>query len=139
MPNQIHPSERKRIFVFGSNLAGIHGRGAARDAKVHYGAKIGQGWGLHGKSYAIPTKSHTLVPLSLPIIRGYVDDFIRFVWHSQRMQFNVTKVGCGLAGYKDEEIAPMFKVLSTKDVYVVYFDRDWKPYLDPHAKFWRTL
>lgn len=98
-----------QIFVFGSNLAGRHGAGAALDARLHWGAEIGHGIGLRGNSYAIPTKCHDLEILSLDAIDQSVDTFIRFAESNPELEFLVTRVGCGLAGHKDSEIAPMFK------------------------------
>lgn len=97
------------IFVFGSNLAGIHGAGAANHAFQHEGAKWGQGIGLAGNSYAIPTKSRALRTLSLKAIKSFVDVFIENAQMDPTVQYNVTRIGCGLAGYKDKDIAPLFK------------------------------
>lgn len=97
------------IFVFGSNLAGIHGAGAALYARQHHGAIYGQGIGLQGSSYAIPTKDHKIITLPLEIIKKYVDEFIELAKQHPEMQFQITAIGCGLAGYKPEQIAPMFK------------------------------
>lgn len=97
------------IFVFGSNLAGRHGRGAALCALRIYGAKYGQGSGMQGRSYAIPTKDEKLKTLSLDLICAYVREFIVFAATYHEMTFCVTRIGCGLAGYSDEDIAPMFK------------------------------
>lgn len=97
------------IFVFGSNLAGRHGKGAALTALREHGAKYGQGQGLQGNSYALPTKDDTLRPLSLAQIEGYVNKFLQFALEHPEMTFKLTRIGCGLAGYKDEKIGPMFK------------------------------
>jgi hypothetical protein len=97
------------IFVFGSNLAGRHGRGAARDALRHYGAIYGQGVGRQGNSYAIPTKDENLQTLKLWQIHKHVMDFIHYARKNREEQFYVTRIGCGLAGYKDQEIMWMFK------------------------------
>jgi len=97
------------IFVFGSNLAGRHGKGAALCAVREHGAIYGQGKELQGRSYAIPTKDHVMRPLPLTDIKRHVEEFIKFAKEHPEMIFNVTRIGCGLAGYKDEEIAPMFK------------------------------
>nr|DAP65190.1 MAG TPA: hypothetical protein [Caudoviricetes sp.] len=102
------------IFVFGSNLAGIHGKGAALTARQLYGAKLGQGWGLQGRSFAIPTKDSNLKPLPLSNIEKYVNVFYDFVRSNPKTKFFVTAIGCGLAGYKHFEIAPMF--LKFKDL-----------------------
>ncbi len=99
----------RHIFVFGSNRPGIHGRGAALGAKLHWGAVQGQGEGLQGDSYGIVTKLTPRKPLSLWVIEANVKAFIQFASLHPEMIFLVTKVGCGLAGYKDEDIAPFFK------------------------------
>ena len=96
------------IFCFGSNLAGIHGAGAALYAKKVHGAIYGVGVGLQGTSYAIPTKDHHIKTLPLSAIKEYVDQFIRYATDNSDMGFNMTRIGCGLAGYKDKDIAPMF-------------------------------
>ena len=98
----------KHIFVFGSNLAGRHGKGAALDAYKRYGAVYGQGIGFQGCAYAIPTKDRSINTLPLHVIRAYVLDFLAFANEHPEMQFNVTRIGCGLAGKTDKEIAPMF-------------------------------
>jgi hypothetical protein len=97
------------IFVFGSNLAGRHGKGAAKFALLNHGAIYGKGWGLQGNSFAIPTKDANLVTLSLSFIKGYVDSFIDFAEKNPDLTFQLTPIGCGLAGYKPEHIGPMFK------------------------------
>lgn len=99
----------KQIFVFGSNLAGRHGKGAALEAREKHGAIYGQGWGIQGCSYGIPTKDEHLRTLPLPIIAEYVMHFINFAKSMPDWQFNVTRIGCGLAGYTATQIAPMFK------------------------------
>lgn len=91
------------IFVFGSNLAGAHGGGAARIALNRFGAVWGQGVGLQGQSYAIPTMQG-----GVETIRPYVEEFIRFAREHGKMTFLVTRIGCGIAGFRDEEIAPLF-------------------------------
>ena|SRR5690348_5584906 len=96
------------IFVFGSNLAGRHGRGAARTSLKEYGAIYGQGEGLQGDSYAIPTKDENLKSLPLAEIAKHVERFIIFAEDNPELQFYVTRIGCGLAGYTDSQIAPMF-------------------------------
>lgn len=96
------------VFVFGSNLAGIHGSGAARDALQFWGAKLGCGVGLQGESYAIPTKDKNIETLRLSEIAGHVRFFINFAWLHPEIDFQVTRIGCGLAGYNDRQIAPMF-------------------------------
>lgn len=96
------------IFVFGSNLAGIHGAGAAKTAMLQYGASYGQGQGLQGLSYAIPTKDYNIKTLPLGLIKVYVEKFKEFARNFSEHKLIVTRIGCGLAGYTDSDIAPMF-------------------------------
>ena len=97
------------IFVFGSNLAGRHGKGAALFALKNHGAIYGRGWGPQGHSYGIPTKDENIRTLPLETIRAYVGDFLMYAEMNPVKTFNVTRIGCGLAGYTDSDIAPMFK------------------------------
>lgn len=97
-----------RIFVFGSNRAGIHGAGAARYAYNYQGAEWEVGEGLAGDSYALPTKGYRLETLPLDEIKAHVDKFLAFANLRPDLTFFVTRIGCGLAGYQDSEIAPMF-------------------------------
>lgn len=119
-------------FVFGSNEAGVHGSGAARTAFKQYAAQMGKGFGPHGHSYAIPTKDWRIKTLPLETIRVYVDAFIRFAKHERDIQFKVTRIGCGLAGLKDEDIAPMFLNASSN----CHFDLAWEPYLGALVNYW---
>lgn len=96
------------VFVFGSNLAGRHGKGAALWARQHRGAIYGQGIGRQGNSYAIPTKGHALETLRLPTIAAFVHEFLVYAHKYHMLRFEVTPIGCGLAGYKPSDIAPMF-------------------------------
>jgi hypothetical protein len=96
------------IFVFGSNLAGRHGKGAALFAAKNHGAVYGVGRGRTGNSYAIPTKDHNLRTLALDNIQAFVNEFLNYAIAHPELQFQLTAVGCGLAGYKPEQIAPMF-------------------------------
>lgn len=98
----------RAVFVFGSNLAGRHGKGAALTAKQSHGAQIGIGEGLTGFSYAIPTKDEHLKVRPLQEIKKSVDRFLEFAKSNPDMLFTVTKIGCGLAGYKEHQIQPMF-------------------------------
>lgn len=97
------------IFVFGSNLAGRHGKGAALWASRHRGARYGQGEGIQGQSYAIPTKDGSLRTLSLEEIELAVGRFIAFAKERPGLTFELTPIGCGLAGYAPAQIAPMFR------------------------------
>ncbi|WP_230960712.1 hypothetical protein [Erythrobacter donghaensis] len=96
------------VFVFGSNLAGRHGKGAALWAHQHRGAIYGQGIGLQGNSYAIPSKDAQLGTLSLAQIEQYVGEFLAFARSRPNLTFQLTPIGCGLAGYRREDIEPMF-------------------------------
>ncbi len=102
-PERIENLRQNEIFVFGSNLAGYHGGGAARLAYERFGAVWGQGTGLQGQSYAIPTMQG-----GVETIKPYVDEFIEFAKEHPELDFLVTRIGCGIAGFKDEEIAPLF-------------------------------
>ena len=102
-PERITQLKENEIFVFGSNLAGAHGGGAARIAAVRFGAIMGQGVGLQGQSYAIPTMQG-----GVETIRPYVDEFIEFAIAHKEYKFLVTRIGCGIAGFKAREIAPLF-------------------------------
>ena len=103
-PSWIDSLKENEIFVFGSNLAGMHGGGAARIARLHFGAVMGKGVGLQGQSYAIPTMQG-----GVETIRPYVDDFIAYAKHHQELHFLVTPIGCGIAGFEAEDIAPLFE------------------------------
>lgn len=102
------PIKKNSIFVFGSNLSGIHGAGAAATALRYFGARWGQGEGMQGMSYALPTKDRKIQTLPLTEIRKHVEEFLRVVSAYPHLEFLLTKVGCGLAGYKDHEIRPLF-------------------------------
>lgn len=102
-PDRISELKDNEIFVFGSNLAGHHGGGAARLAYNRFGAVWGQGVGLQGQAYAIPTMQG-----GVETIKPYVDQFIEFATSHPEMTFLVTRIGCGIAGFRDEEIAPLF-------------------------------
>ena len=95
------------IFVFGSNTVGRHGRGAAKTA-MKWGAKYGHGEGLVGRTYGLPTKGHDLSQsLSLAQIGGHVDRFLACARQAPALTFLVTEIGCGLAGYRPKQIAPL--------------------------------
>lgn len=121
------------IWVFGSNLGGIHGSGAARVAREQFGAAYHIGVGPTGQSYAIPTKNETVeVSLPLAVIAKYVQQFIQHADHYHGLgydgadiEFFVTGIGCGLAGFRPDQIAPMFKDAPDN----CSFPDTWKPFL----------
>lgn len=102
------------VFVFGSNLEGLHGGGAALLAYERFGAIWGQGTGLQGKSYGIPTMHG-----GVDVIAPYVDDFIAFAREHRELKFLVTEIGCGIAGFTVEEMAPLFKdAIDEENIYL---------------------
>jgi hypothetical protein len=115
---------KDEVFVFGSNLAGIHGAGAAKQA-VKYGARYGHGIGLMGKAYGIPTKDFDIQTMPLDKIKPYIDRFIKATNEYPGVKFFVTRVGCGLAGYKDADIAPLFRGCGSN----CSFPEQWEYYL----------
>lgn len=122
------------VFVFGSNLAGVHGAGAARYAVRYKGALYGNGVGRTGNSYAIPTKNKQIRTLTIGSIRQWIEEFLEYAEMHPNELFQVTQIGCGLAGYQPDEIAPWFKDASDN----CYFDEAWKPYLGDSKKYWGT-
>ena len=102
-PEKISELKDGEIFVFGSNLAGSHGGGAARLAHERFGAVWGQGVGLQGRSYGIPTMQG-----GVETIQPYVDEFIAFAKEHPEYTFLVTRIGCGIAGFTTHEMAPLF-------------------------------
>jgi hypothetical protein len=116
---------RRRIFVFGSNLAGRHGKGAAKTAVQRHGAIYGKGSGMQGDSYAIPTKDAKLRSLTLDEIKHNVRQFLAFARANSGLTFYVTPVGCGLAGYKDKQVGPMFEQATLNCQLPIR----WQPYL----------
>lgn len=103
-PERITQLGENEVFVFGSNLQGMHGGGAAYFAWKKFGAVWGQGTGLQGQSYAIPTMQG-----GVETIKPYTDEFIEFARKRHDLFFYVTPIGCGIAGFSKEEIAPLFK------------------------------
>ena len=109
----------REIFVFGSNLAGRHGKGAALVAIRQHGAERGVGEGLTGSSYALPTKDARINTLPLDVIRLHIEVFLIVARQRPNLRFMVTAIGCGLAGYEPREIAPMFEpALELENVYL---------------------
>lgn len=107
-PEDIHELQPNEVFVFGSNEAGMHGGGAAYRAMSKFRARYGVGFGPTGQCFAIPTKDWHIQTLPLEEIKFYVDRFWYFVKYHDAYHFLITKIGCGLAGYKEEDIAPLF-------------------------------
>jgi hypothetical protein len=122
------------VFVFGSNEAGRHGRGAALEALHYHGAIYGCGFGHVGNSYAIPTKDISIITLPLFRVEHYVKVFMEYAEYYYDFEFKVTRVGCGLAAYTDMEIAPLFRGSPIN----CYFDTAWEPCLGPGYKYWGT-
>ena len=121
-PNHITELKPNEIFVFGSNLQGYHGGGAARLAMNQWGAVWGQGTGLQGQTYAIPTMQG-----GIGTIRPYIDQFIKFAQNDPERTFLVTEIGCGIAGFRPADIAPLFKN-------AINIPNIWLP-----QKFWEIL
>lgn len=115
------------IFVFGSNLQGIHAGGAARVAHEKFGAVMGQGVGIQGQSYAIPTMQG-----GVETIRPYVNDFIDLAREWDQNTFYVTRIGCGIAGFSDEEIAPLFD--EAYDLYNVRLPKSFSDIIERNRK-----
>lgn len=113
---QLKPNE---IFVFGSNLSGCHGGGAARIAYERFGAEWGVGVGRTGQCYAIPTMQG-----GIETIRPYVDQFIRYAEQHPELLFLVTRIGCGIAGFTDEQMAPLFA--AARDMQHVALPQGWR-------------
>lgn len=117
--NQITKLQENEIFVFGSNESGRHGLGAAKTA-LGWGAKWGQAEGLQGRTYGIPTKDSSIRnTLTVEQIKKYVDRFILFAKSRPDLKFLVTEIGCGLAGYRPKDIAPLFKeAINIENIYL---------------------
>ncbi len=102
-PEDVRSLAPNEVFVFGSNLPGMHGGGAARYARKHFGARMGVGVGMQGQSYAIPTMQG-----GVDTIKPYVDQFVAYAAGHPEQHFLVTRIGCGIAGFHAREIAPLF-------------------------------
>lgn len=126
-PENITHLEQDEIFVFGSNLQGMHGGGAARVAYNKFGAVWGQGVGLQGQSYAIPTMQG-----GVETIKPYVDQFIEFAYECDQNTFYVTRIGCGIAGFTDEEIAPLFD--EAYDLYNIRLPKSFAEIIERNRK-----
>lgn len=120
------------IFVFGSNLAGRHGKAAALDALRYYGARYGQGVGLQGESYGIATKDHGLRVLPLAKIATQVSNFLDFAKGSSDLKFYCTCVGCGEAGFSFKQMAPMFNEAPEN----VFLPIEWRSFVHDNRPFY---
>lgn len=117
-PSYISKLAPNEVFVFGSNLEGIHGGGAALTAYKKFGAVWGQGTGLQGQSYGIPTMQG-----GVETIKPYVDEFIQFAKEHPNLRFLVTPIGCGIAGFTPSQIAPLFK--EAKNIFNIYLPKEF--------------
>jgi len=118
-PKWIENLEKDEIFVFGSNLSGFHGGGAATLA-MKWGAICGQGVGLQGQTYAIPTMQG-----GVETIKPYIDDFLSFAKLQPELKFLVTEIGCGIAGFTVQEIAPLFEAAISENIENVYLPKSF--------------
>lgn len=123
------------IFVFGSNLGGRHGAGAAKTARLEHGARYGVAEGLTGNSYALPTCGYKFEPLPYKEIIGAIWRFADVVKQRPDLDFKITRVACGLGRYKDIDIAPFFANAPGN----CYFDTAWKPWLGDTVNYWGTF
>lgn len=126
---------KQPIFVFGSNLAGRHGGGSAKAALMHHGAIYGQGEGLQGNSYGIPTKGYQVECIPLEKAIEGIKTFISYAKDHPELFFQVTRVGCGRAGFTDEQIAPLFKDAPDN----CSFDLAWEKYLPEGRSYWGSV
>ena len=127
-PDFISELKENEIFVFGSNLSGFHGGGAAAVARQKFGAVWGKGVGLQGNSYAIPTMQG-----GVDTIRPYVDEFIGFAKQHPELTFYVTRIGCGIAGFHDRDIAPLFE--NAIDVENILLPREFVEWHEAQERF----
>lgn len=132
--NNIQKLKKNEIFVFGSNESGKHGKGAAKLA-MKWGAKWNVAEGLQGSTYAIPTKDKSIKnTLKLSEIEKYVDSFVNFATHNVNLTFMVTEIGCGLAGLKPIQIAPLFRdCINVKNIYLP--ERFWEVLNELYGKY----
>ena len=115
-PNNIKSLKPNEVFVFGSNITGQHGAGAAKIA-MGFGARWGKGVGLSGQTYGIPTKYTPWKTLPLPKIKEYVTEFLTFAVDHSELTYLVTEIGCGYAGYTPQDIAPLFEPVKTYELH----------------------
>lgn len=128
---------KQHVFVFGSNEAGIHGGGAAKFAYRQLDAQLGKGLGFGPlkTTYAIPTKDSRLLSLTIGKIKECVDKFIQEAKAHPHLSFKVTAIGCGLAGFKHSDIAPLFEEAPEN----CFFDTLWKEYLGESKNYWGSF
>lgn len=124
----------KMIFVFGSNLAGKHGKGAALMAMRHHGAIYGIGSGLMNRCYALPTKWTPWKPMTIGDVSVEVSSFLSCAASHPELQFQVTQVGCGLAGHDTRQMAQLFHEAPAN----CFFDTAWQPILGDRHRYWGT-
>lgn len=126
-PDMTVPSYENFMFVFGSNLQGLHYGGSARAANLNYGAEMGVGEGPTGKAYALPTciEPGGTQTMTLAEIKEYVVDLMEFAEYHSDITFFITRTGCGVAGFKDSDIAPLFKGFPLN----ADFPEEWRPFL----------
>lgn len=129
-PTIITSLKKNEIFVFGSNLAGIHGGGAALQARTHFGAIQGRGEGRMGSSYGIPTKNEYVERLPLWRISRHVRVFLRYALTNYDLKFLVTPIGCGMAGYAPKQIAHMFLQMEDGLPDNVYLPAEFLPFVE---------
>lgn len=136
-PDRIDSLAANEVFVFGSNLAGQHGAGAAHTALDKFGAVWGAGDGFMGRSYAIPTMHG-----GLDAIAPYVDRFIAFAKANPKLKFLVTRIGCGIAGFTDAQMASLFvEAVNVENIYLPqsFWDAIEKSYKQPYVRFMRMI
>lgn len=125
----------KMVFVFGSNDAGIHGAGAAKFAMQNHGAQYGKSYGHYGNSFAIPTKDEIIETLPFERIADYVRGFLAYARGHRKLNFQVTCIGCGLAGLDHNKVAPLFFDAPKN----CHFDEAWRPILGDNKSYWGTF
>lgn len=129
-PTQPSAGTQDMVFVFGSNLDGMHEGGSARHAYQKLGAE-----GNTGSCYALPTVGHNFSLMSSQALALHVETFLTYAAEHMEQQFQVTRVGCGIAGFSDAEVATMFWYAPAN----CQFDEAWKPCLPAHARCWGTF
>ena len=128
----------RTVFVFGSNDAGMHGAGAAKTAYEKHGARWGFSYGHMGDTFAIPTKDADIRSLPMERVQAYVAGFIAYAKGHPKVKFKITRIGCGLAGFNDTAIAPLFADAPANCT----FDEAWKPIFESmeiHHNYWGTF